>query len=75
MIKPEIINLFPLTIYKSRIELSDTQKKEMVEEILTMKKKSNRPEYYSSGENTWTGDTQGYGDLFENEKFNFFLMK
>ena len=73
MIKPEVINLFPLTIYKSRIELSNIQKKEMIEEILKMKSTSNRPEYHSSGENTWTGDTQGYGDLFDNKKFNFFF--
>ena len=39
MIKPKILNLFPLTIYQSKIEIPQSTKKEMVEEILEMKKK------------------------------------
>ena len=41
----QIFNFFPLSVLKSKIELSDEKKKKMIEEILVMEKKSKNIEY------------------------------
>ena len=69
MIKPKILNLFPLTIYQSKIEIPQSAKKEMVNEIMEMKNKSDNKNLNDS----WTGDTQGYENLFTNKKFDLFF--
>jgi len=67
--QPKILNFFPLSVYQSKISISDTDKNEMVNEILEMKKNFNK----KKDNDAWTGDTQGYEDLFLNKKFdNFF---
>ena len=35
----QVLNFFPLTIFKSTINLTNEKKKKMVEEIFTMEKK------------------------------------
>ena len=71
MTKPQFINLFPLTLYKARIELSDSQKKEMISEILEMRNLS-QSENKSTG-TAWVGFTHKKQDLFDNNKFKFFF--
>jgi len=70
--KAEAINLFPLTLYKSQLILDDNLKKEMINEILIMKKNSMQIDYKDKG-SSWTGDTQGYERIFENLKFKIFF--
>tara|TARA_B110001450_G_C17466847_1_gene418567 strand:- start:75 stop:773 length:699 start_codon:yes stop_codon:yes gene_type:complete len=71
MTKPEFINLFPLTLYKARIELSEKQKKDMVNDILEMKKLS-QSEHKNHGV-AWAGYTHERQDLFDNNNFKFFF--
>ena len=54
-----IINLFPLTIIKDKINMNDNEKVKMIEEIRLMKKNSKNKDYQTQS-NAWTGDTQGY---------------
>tara|TARA_Y100001958_G_C21068032_1_gene428509 strand:+ start:140 stop:829 length:690 start_codon:yes stop_codon:yes gene_type:complete len=69
--QPKILNLFPLTIYQSKINISDSDKNEMINEILEMKKKTNK----KKDNDSWTGDTQGYENLFSNKKFDVFFLE
>ena len=71
MTKPQFINLFPLTLYKARIELSENQKKEMISEILEIKNSSGSENKRTGG--AWTGFTHEKQDLLDNSKFNFFF--
>lgn len=71
MIKPQFINLFPLTLYKARIELSESQKKEMISEILEIRN-SSQSENKPTG-TAWAGFTHKNQDLFDNDKFKFFF--
>ena len=74
--QPKILNLFPLTIYQSKIEIPNFKKAEMIKEILEMKKRSensNNPN--NNGNDSWTGDTQGYEKLFTNKKFGLSFDK
>ena len=41
----QIINLFPLSIYKSKIDCSTSSKDEMIKEIFDMEKKSKNLEF------------------------------
>ena len=72
MIKPQFINLFPLTLYKARIELSESQKKEMISEILEIRN-SSQSENKPTG-TAWAGFTHKNQDLFDNDKFKFFFV-
>ena len=71
--KPVIAHLFPLTIYKSKILISDDEKETLVKEVYEMEKKSANPEYKANNR-AWTGDTQGHEYLYKNPKF-FNLFK
>ena len=71
MTKHQLINLFPLTLYKSRIELSENQKKEMISEILEIKGVSGSENKRKEG--AWTGFNHEKQDLLHNNKFNFFF--
>ena len=62
-------NLFPLTIYKSKINIDDSEKKNLQNEILFMEKNSKNLQY-KSNDKAWTGDTQGYENLHHNQKFD-----
>ncbi len=63
-----IINLFPLTIIKDKINMNDNEKVKMVEEIRLMKKNSKNKDYQTQS-NSWTGDTQGYEFIHKNKSF------
>jgi hypothetical protein len=38
MMKKELINIFPLTLYKSSIEISESEKKILIDEVYSMEK-------------------------------------
>ena len=67
--KPVIAHLFPLTIYKSKILISDDEKETLVKEVYEMEKKRANPEYKANNR-AWTGDTQGHEYLYKNPKFS-----
>lgn len=68
----QILNLFPLSIYKSNLGLTQKYKDELIEEVLNMTKNSHH-EGYKKNNDSWTGDTQGYDELHKNKKFDFFF--
>ena len=70
----KIFNFFPLTVYKSTLSLSENEKKEMIEEIRSMEKKSKNLDYKSSSR-AWTGDTQGFENIYRNEKFKELFLE
>ena len=63
-----LINLFPLTLLKDKINISDEEKALMINEIRNMKKNSKNTDYQTKT-NAWTGDTQGYEFIHKNVKF------
>ena len=63
-----LINLFPLTIIKDKIETSEEDKNVMINEIRDMKKNSKNLRYQTET-NAWTGDTQGFEFIHKNKKF------
>ena len=63
-----LINLFPLTIIKDKIDILDDEKKLMIDEIRSMKKNSKNINYQTKS-NAWTGDTQGFEFIHKNNKF------
>jgi len=63
-----LINLFPLTLLKDKINISDEEKALMINEIRNMKKNSKNTDYQTKT-NAWTGDTQGYEFIHKNAKF------
>ena len=63
-----LINLFPLTIIKDKIEISVEDKDVMISEIRDMKKNSKNLRYQTET-NAWTGDTQGFEFIHKNKKF------
>ena len=63
----QIYNFFPLSIYRAKIKLSEKNKKEMIEEIIKMKKDSDKG--LKPNQNAWTGDTHGHEYLYTNGKF------
>ena len=65
----KIFNFFPLTLYKSTISLPVNEKKELIEEIHSMKKNSENLDHKSDN-SAWTGDLHGFEFLHENPKFN-----
>ena len=63
-----IIQLFPLSLYKAKIGLTENERKILIEEVQNQKLKSKNPSYkIKTG--TWTGDTQGFEFLYLNKKF------
>ena len=63
-----LINLFPLTIIKDKIDIGEEDKNIMINEIRDMKKNSKNLRYQTKT-NAWTGDTQGFEFIHKNEKF------
>jgi uncharacterized protein (TIGR02466 family) len=61
-------NLFPLTIYKSKIELNMLEKESLENEIFLMEKNTKNQDYKTHNK-AWTGDTQGFANLHHNKKF------
>ena len=69
----KIYNFFPLSIYRGKIELPKNIKKEMIDEIIIIKKTSDNGS--KPPQNAWTGDTHGHEYLFQNKKFEFFYKE
>ena len=65
----KIFNFFPLSIYKSSISLTDSEKKTMIDDIYEMEKNSKNIKYKTKT-NSWTGDTQGFEFLHNNLNFD-----
>ena len=63
-----IINLFPLTLIKDKINFSMQDKNLMIDEIRLMKKNSKNKSYQTKS-NAWTGDTQGFEFIHKNKNF------
>ena len=63
-----LINLFPLTIIKDKIEVGEKDKNVMINEIRDMKRNSKNLRYQTKS-NAWTGDTQGFEFIHKNKKF------
>ncbi len=70
----QIINLFPLSIYKSKIQFSKADRDEMIQEILKMEKNSKNPSFKKNNL-SWTGDTQGHEYLNKQPKFKELFSK
>jgi hypothetical protein len=70
----KIFNFFPLSVYKSKLSLTENEKKEMIEEVRSMEKKSKNLDYKSSSK-AWTGDTQGFEYLHNNPKIKKFIIQ
>jgi len=64
----KIYNLFPLTIIKSKIDLTDDEKNKTVKLIKDMKNNSKNLNYKNKA-SSWTGDTQGFDELHNDTNF------
>ena len=65
----KVHNFFPLSILQDQIKLSDDEKFSLINDIRIMKSNSHNSNYQRS-DASWTGDTQGYEYIFNNDKFN-----
>ena len=63
-----IIQLFPLSLYKAKIGLTENERSILITEVQAQKLKSKNPSYKTKT-GTWTGDTQGFEFLYLNKKF------
>ena len=70
----QIFNFFPLSVLKSKIELSEVQKKKMLDEIFLMESQSKNEEYKNKI-SAWTGDTQGFEFIHNNPVFDQFFIE
>jgi len=64
----QFTNFFALTVYKSKINLKENERNELIDEITNQKKKRKNTDYVPETR-AWTGDTQGYEYLYLNSKF------
>ncbi len=64
----KVYNIFPLTIYQSKIGIEENEKKKLISIIKDMKVNSKNIEYYNKV-GSWTGDTQGFENLHHNPDF------
>ncbi len=64
----KVYNIFPLTIYQSKIGIEKNEKKKLISIIKDMKVNSKNIEYYNKV-GSWTGDTQGFENLHHNPDF------
>ena len=64
----KVYNIFPLTIYQSKIGIEENEKKKLISLIKDMKVNSKNLEYYNKV-GSWTGDTQGFENLHHNPDF------
>tara|TARA_B100001057_G_C22763594_1_gene916826 strand:- start:736 stop:1431 length:696 start_codon:yes stop_codon:yes gene_type:complete len=70
----QIFNFFPLSVLKSKINLSEQQKKKMLDEIFNMEKKGKNSKYKNQT-SSWTGDTQGFEFIHNNSIFDDFFIE
>ena len=69
----KVHNFFPLSILQDQIKLPDEEKINLINDIRVMKSNSQNSDYQKN-DASWTGDTQGYEYIFNNDKFdNLFL--
>jgi uncharacterized protein (TIGR02466 family) len=61
------VHLFPLSVYRDKIELDDPYKRQLVELILGMETAADRSEKLAHS--AWLGDTQGFEFLFQRPEF------
>jgi len=66
---PELINLFPLTIYKNLVGLDLDERQKLIDLIIDMEKKSTNNLIKKNGE-SWLGDINGYENLQLNDNFD-----
>ena len=70
----QVLNLFTLTILKTKINLTKEKKVKMIDEIFAMEKKSKNIDYKNQS-SAWTGDTQGFEYLHNNSIFDDFFIE
>ena len=70
----QLINIFPLSIYRSKIDLPKDIKHVMLSEIKQMYENTIKRGIISE-DSSWTGDTHGHEYLYENPKFDFFSKR
>ena len=64
--KPEVFDLFPLSVFKDKIILSPNEKKELLKYIFDIEKKTQGIEKRKY--DAWLGDTKGHEFLLKNPK-------
>jgi len=70
----KVLNIFPLSIFCNKINLTDKKKKQMIDEIRKMRENSKLEDYKKKGD-AWTGDTQGFENLQKNKIFDEFFSE
>ena len=63
-----IYNIFPLTVYKTKVEINENDKNKLIKLIQEMKNNSENLSYKNES-SSWTGDTQGFENLHNNINF------
>jgi len=64
----EIIRIFPLLVYKTKVGLTDEERDILAKEIFEQETKSKKLLDEASS-SAWTGDTKGFEFLYTNKKF------
>jgi uncharacterized protein (TIGR02466 family) len=67
----DLLNLFPLSVLRDRIELATDYREDLIARILTMRE--SHPEKTKGA--TWTGDVNGYEYLHRDEAFEPLFQK
>jgi|TARA_B110000261_G_C13020915_1_gene332085 uncharacterized protein (TIGR02466 family) len=63
-----LFHLFPLALFRDKIDITEPERKILINEILSQEKNSKNT-IDKGAQPAWTGDTQGYEFLFKNKKF------
>ena len=63
---PDVINLFPLSVYRSALSIDPAAKGRMVDAVLEMSQ--TQPRKFEG--RTWTGDINGFGFLHQDRRFS-----
>ena len=69
-----IYNIFPLTVYKTKIEINENDKNKLIKLIKEMKNNSENSSYKNRS-SSWTGDTQGFEFIHNNPIFDDFFIE
>ena len=64
----QIVQIFPLLVYKGKIGLTESERGILVKEVYDQKSKSKNLAFKKKV-SAWTGDTQGFEFLYLNKKF------
>ena len=68
---PRVLNVFPLTLFQDRVEVSDADRQQMVAAILEM----GEQKLYQTPGSTWTGDVNGFEFLHNDPRFSVLFDK